>query len=228
MNPSRQTDFIDSDLSAPKIPRPDYQAEDVADRAELGNLQNQRKRLEEEVSGTARELESLRQQQENLLKRKQTLESLREQQGQYAEEKQDLTRRVHQCLVLLDKEEVRVSQLQELYATSRDLFSRLEDQLKNLGEGGWEESVFQDELTRSTDSLKAVRMQFKKGLARLDVLDWNSDSSDDEFLSEDLSMNYSFGFWLKAGIGIGLPLALLCGLVALLVVWILTNSGLRP
>lgn len=228
MSGSRQTDFVDVDLTAPRIPRPDIEAEDAATRVELGNLHRQRERLEEEVSGTARELESLRQQQENLLQRKQSLENLRQQQGRYVEEKQDLSRRIHQCLVLLDKEEVRVSQLQELYSTSRNLFSRLEDQLESLGDGGWDEQSFDQELTHATDTLKGVRMEFKKGLARLDALDWNNDQVEGEMQSEDFSESYGFAFWLKAGIALGLPIAFFCGIGALIVVWILTNTGTSP
>ncbi len=228
MNSSRQTDFIDADLHAPRIPRPDLQAEDAVTRNELGRLQAQRARLEDEVAGTARDLESLRQQQENLLKRKQSLESLRKRQGQYVEEKQELGQRIHQCLLLLDKEEVRVSQLQELYNHSRELFCRLETQLKELGEGGWDESHFDAELTSSADVVKGVRMEFKKGLARLDSLDWTSESDltpDDEKIP---MQEMGFGFWLKVGIAIGLPIAVLCGLSALAVVWILTKPGFGP
>lgn len=228
MNSSRQTDFIDADLHAPRIPRPDLQAEDAVTRNELGHLQAQRARLEDEVAGTARDLESLRQQQENLLKRKQSLESLRKRQGEYVEEKQELGQRIHQCLLLLDKEEVRVSQLQELYRHSRELFFRLETQLKELGEGGWDETHFDEELTRSADVVKGVRMEFKKGLARLDSLDWNSESDlppDDE---KTALQQMGFGFWLKVGIAIGLPIAVLCGLSALAVVWILTKPGFGP
>lgn len=228
MSSSRHTDFIDTDLQSPRIPKPDLQAEDAMTRNELGQLQAQRARLEDEVAGTARDLESLRQQQENLLKRKQNLESLRKRQGQYVEEKQELARRIHQCLLLLDKEDVRVSQLQELYATSRDLFTRLEAQLKELGEGGWDEDHFDDALAHSADVVKGVRMEFKKGLSRLDTLDWTSESEADAEADDIPLSAMGFGFWLKVGVAIGLPIAILCGLSALAVVWILTQPGIAP
>ncbi|MEX2606888.1 MAG: hypothetical protein WD708_06040 [Kiritimatiellia bacterium] len=226
MSSSRHTDFIDTDLHAPQVPRPDLQAEERADIQELGHLTRQRERLESEVAGTARELESLRQQQENLLQRKQTLESLRQRQGRYVEEKQDVSRRIHQCLLLLDKEEVRVSQLQELYVNSRHLFSKLEVQLNELGEGGWPEDRFDQELTRASDILKGARMEFKRALARLDALDWTSDSEGG--LSSPGADAGDFGYWLKVGVAIALPVALFCGLSALAVVWALTNLGIKP
>lgn len=228
MNASRHTDFIDTDLNAPQVPRPDLQAEEQADIQELGHLTRQRERLESEVAGTARELESLRQQQENLLQRKQTLESLRQRQGQYVEEKQDLTRRIHQCLLLLDKEEVRVSQLQELYANSRQLFTKLEGHLNELGEGGWPEERFDHELTRATDVLKGAGMEFKRALARLDALDWTSDAEGGLSGSGQGAEGGDFGYWLKVGVAIALPVALFCGLSALAVVWALTNLGIKP
>ncbi|MGA0333424.1 MAG: hypothetical protein ACO3N7_10300 [Kiritimatiellia bacterium] len=224
MNSSRQTDFIDSDLQAPRIPRPDFEAEETASRSRLGQLQRQREHLEQEVADTARELQSLHQQQESLLKRKQTLESLRQRQEQYVTEKQELSRRLHQCLLLLDKEEVRVSQLQELYQNSRNLFSRLEQQLEELEEGGWDEEVFDQKLSHASDVVKGVRIQFKKSLARLDAMDWNSEQES----AEDLFPVQGFAFWLKVGFAVGLPIALLCGLSALAVVWILTGAGSGP
>lgn len=229
MNGGRQTDFIDRDLQAPQIPRPDLQAEARQTRDHLDQLQAQRSRLEEEVADTARDLESLRQQQENLLRRKQSLESLRKRQGEYVEEKLALGQRIHQCLLLLDKEEVRVSQLQALYSESRSLFSRLEQQLGGLEEGGWDESHFDEALNRALDVLKGVRMEFKKGLARLDSLDWTQERGPEE--AEEEAGGWpptSFWFWLKAGIGIGLPVALLGGLSALVVLWILTKPGFGP
>lgn len=225
MNNSRQTDFVDNDLQAPRIPRPDFDAEDADTREKLGQLHRQKAHLEEEVADTARELHSLQQQQENLLKRKQTLESLRLRQGAYVEEKQDLNRRIHQCLLLLDKEEVRVSQLQELYHNSRNLFSRLENQLGELVEGGWSEEDFDRELSHSTDVVKGVRIEFKKALAKLDALDWTSDAADEDM---DGDSRPGFGYWLKVGIALALPIAVLGGLSALAVLWILTNTGGRP
>lgn len=224
MSASRQTDFIDTDLHAPQVPRPDLQTEEREEVRELGHLTRQRERLESEVAGTARELESLRQQQENLLKRKQTLETLRQRQARYVEEKKDVSGRIHQCLLLLDKEEVRVSQLQELYANSRNVFARLEEELHNLGEGGWPEETFDQELTRATDALKGARMEFKRALARLDALDWTSGTGDEP--SGSGADSGDFGYWLKVGVAIALPVALFCGLSALAVVWVLTNTGM--
>lgn len=218
---------MDADLQSPRVPRPDFQAEDDQTREKLGRMHRQREHLEEEVADTARELHSLQQQQENLLKRKQSLESLRLRQGQYVEEKQDLARRIHQCLLLLDKEEVRVSQLQELYGNSRTLFSRLESQLQGLVEGGWGEEEFDAELSQSADVVKGVRMEFKKALARLDRLDWTSDSEEAELEPVGIS-DLGFGYWLKVGVAIGLPIALLCGLSVMAVLWILTTLGANP
>ncbi|WFB35017.1 hypothetical protein P3T73_12690 [Kiritimatiellota bacterium B12222] len=227
MNNPHDTDFIDADLNQPRFPRPDLHAEDLEGQNQLGKMQQQRAQLEEEVSSAARELESLHQQQQNLLKRKQTLESLRQQQGEYVEEKQHLSRRIHQCLGLLDKEEMRVAQLQEVYANSRTLFSRLERELLALGEGGWSEEEFQPELIRVTDALEGVRMEFKKGLTRLDALDWTSEQSSETKDRGNLQ-NYGFTFWLKVGAGIAVPLCVLGGFTALFVHWILTNTAFGP
>ncbi|MDF3130497.1 hypothetical protein P0Y35_14920 [Kiritimatiellaeota bacterium B1221] len=227
MNNERRTDFMDVDLQSPRVPRPDFQAEEHQTREKLGQMQRQREHLEEEVADTARELHSLQQQQENLLKRKQSLESLRLRQERYVEEKQDLARRIHQCLLLLDKEEVRVAQLQDLYGNSRKLFSRLESQLQALVDGGWSEEDFDAELSQSADVVKGVRMEFKKGLARLDSLDWTSDREDDEMESVGL-LDLGFGYWLKVGVALAIPIALLCGLSVMAALWILTTLGSNP
>lgn len=216
------TDFIDDDLRRSSGSRPDLKAAEQDSRRELGELTRQRERLEDEVSGTARELERLRQQQENLLKRKQSLETLRQRQDRYVEEKQDLAHRVHQCLLMLDKEEVRVAQLHDLYTGSREVFARLEAQLNQLGEGGWRDEDFDRKLTESGDAVQAARLEFKKTLARLDALDWTSAQPAEG--EEGAGGDGSFGYWLKAGLAFGLPVSVLLGLTALAVLWILTNT----
>jgi len=219
MNSPRQTDFIDTDLQHRQIPRPDFEAEDRRDGSRLQQLNQQRELLEEEVAGTARELESLRQQQENLLKRKQTLETLRQRQGQYVEEKQSLSRRIHQSLLLLNREEERINQVQQVYSESRQVFSRLVAELNELADGGWPEETFSRDLGHVQAALKAARMDFKRTLARLDALDWSREPETKRRSTGD----QSFLYWLRAGLALALPIALLGALSALAVFWVLTK-----
>lgn len=222
---SRRTDFVDEDLTRRSVGADGMIDPIAARRAAESNLEKmsrQRDRLEDQVATTAQELERLRQRRENLESQRKNLEEIRKIQGEFLEEKKSLGQRLHQSLVLLEKEEVRIARLSDLYTDSRAIFSRLTDRLEALEDGGWTEEDFEDELTRANDQLKGLKLEFSKTVARLDALGWTPDTEASE--EEDvLETTRGFADWMVVGLAVGLPIALLLGCTALFVVYVLTN-----
>jgi hypothetical protein len=220
---SHPSDFIDEDLRGRTVGPNGLVDPAVLRRAQqdkLASMGRQRERLEEQVATTAQELERLRQQQESLERQKQTLEALRRRQVRYLDEKKEMGERLQQSIVLLEKEEQRVSQLVDLYADSRERFDELHRQLETLEEGGWTDSAFENELGKALDGLKAVRVDFGKTLGRLDALGWDPDA---ENSPTPPSSAEGFLHWARIGLAIAIPFALLLGLTALAVAFLLTK-----
>ncbi len=223
---SHPADFIDEDLRGRTVGPQGLVDPAVLRRArqeKLAVLGRQRERLEEQVATTAQELERLRHQQESLERQKQSLETLRRQQTEYVDEKKEIGDRLGQSLALLEKEEIRVEQLRELYQSSRALFEDLSRQVAALEEGGWTDAAFEVELGKAMDQLKAIRMSFGKALARLDALGWDPESS-----PPPPSPSEGFLHWLRIGLALALPFAILLGLTALGVALLLTKLAPGP
>lgn len=227
---SNSTDFIDDDLSGGGIRRDGTIDPLAARRAAANNLERmseQRERLEDQVASTAQELERLKQRREDLESRKHSLQEIRKQQEGYINEKKDMAQKVHQSLVMLEKEEVRVAQLTDLYADTRRKFGTMRDTIDSMDEGAWDEDRFHEELGKALDQLKALRMDFNKTLARLDAFGWPPADGEDEDVREHTGLAASdargFADWMLVGLAIGLPVALLLGLAAVGVYFALTQ-----
>lgn len=221
---SNPTDFVDLDLTRRNVGKDgmiDPMAARRAAAANLDRMGRQRERLEDQVATAAQELERLRQRQQDIETQKKTLEEIRSIQQDFLREKKKLAQRLDQSLVLLEKEEVRVSRLSELYRDSRVLFDGLNGELELLDEESWREEAFEEDLVKSNDRLKALRKEFAKGLARLDALGWTPETA--EAGEEELLDDRGFFHWMKIGFAIGLPIALLLALAAISVVSLLNH-----
>lgn len=222
-----RTDFVDEDLTRRSV-GPDGLIDPIAARraaaSNLEKMSRQRDRLEDQVATTAQELERLRQKQENLEAQKKTLEEVRRLQAEFLRERKTLAQRVHQSLVLLEKEELRVARLTDLYSDSRKIFSRLEERIDELDESEWSEQDFDEDLTRAHDQLKGLKLEFNKSIARLDALGWTPDEAAEAEEEAVTSLrDRGFGGWMLVGLAVGIPVALLLGLTAVFVYYLLTN-----
>jgi len=221
---STPTDFVDMDLSRRGVGK-DGMIDPIAARraaaANLDRMGRQRERLEDQVATAAQELEKLRQRQQNIEEQKRSLEEIRAVQQEFLREKKKLGQKLDQSLVLLEKEELRITKLGELYRESRALFEGLTNELELLDEDGWREEQFEDDLIKSHDRLKALRQEFTRGIGKLDTLGWTPEGTDPEEGFE--SVERGFLGWMKIGVAIGLPIALLMGLTAFCVVSLLKH-----
>ncbi len=222
---SRHTDFVDEDLTRRNVGTDGMIDPIAARRAAESNLERmsrQRDRLEDQVATTAQELERLRQRRENLEAQKKSLEEIRALQADFLKEKKSIAQRLHQSQVLLEKEEIRTARLTDLYTDSRSIFASLEDRLDELDENQWEEESFDEDLARAHDQLKGLKMEFNKTLARLDALGWTPETAAASEAEDEIVVDRGFAGWMLVGFAVGLPIALLLGATAFLVVYLLT------
>ncbi|MCC5847024.1 MAG: hypothetical protein JJU29_02940 [Verrucomicrobia bacterium] len=222
---SRHTDFVDEDLTRRTVGVDGMIDPIAARRAAESNLERmsrQRDRLEDQVATTAQELERLRQRRENLEAQKKSLEEIRALQADFLKEKKSIGQRLHQSQVLLEKEEIRTARLTDLYTDSRSIFAGLQDRLEELDENEWEEENFDEDLARAHDQLKGLKMEFNKTLARLDALGWTPEAAAASEAEDEVVDERGFTGWMLVGLAVGLPIALLLGATAILVVYLLT------
>lgn len=222
---SNHTDFVDLDLARRTVGKDGVIDPIAARRAAASNLDRmskQRERLEDQVATAAQELERLRQRQEDIARQKKTLEEIRALQQSFLTEKQKLSLKLQQSLALLEKEDIRVTRLTELYQDSRRNFEVLVEELTGLDEQEWREEYFDEDLQQAYDQLKALSADFGKGLARLDALGWTPGAETEAEVAEPETERGFLG-WMKIGVAIAIPLAFFLLLAALSLVSLLQH-----
>lgn len=244
-----ETDFFDDDLvkrSAPEAaPRVDLHASRELDiegalasgaaagkvgDVNLARMAKHRDQLENQVATTYQQIEKLRQKQEGLEVERRSLEDLRRKQDEYVKAKRDMVQKLNQGLIALEKEEVRATQMVDLYGNTRNSFKGMLAEIQAIDETGWEEEKLVEELDRSVDLVQAVRVETRKALAKLDALGGGAAegpfSDDTQLRAAGNAASFTppgFVYWLKTGAAMGIPLALLLGGVGFLVYFAATR-----
>jgi len=174
------TDFFDDDLvKQPPLSRAGTGMADVSSSAKtaspahrdsnLAKMARHREQLETQVASTLQEIERLRQRQEDFDMERRRLEDLRTKQDEYVRSKRDVLQKLHQNLLVLEKEEVRASQMAELYGATRSTFKSMLKEIEEIDESSWDPEDQQEDLTRAQDLVAAVRVETSKHLAKLDA-----------------------------------------------------------
>ncbi len=218
------TDFFDDDLHKPPAPaEPAPPAVEPADNARIrdpgmARIARHRDQLESQVATAAKEIERLRQKQEDLEAERRSLEEIRRKQDEYLRSKKEIVQKLNQSLYALEREEVKATQLVDLYTSTRRSFRTLLDDVQSVDETAWEKDRLGEEVTHALDRVSAVRVEVAKALARLDAMGGNSTLEGQGAEGEGpddgaaRTAGHSFGYWTKVGFAVGLPIALLLGL----------------
>ncbi|MFT5495417.1 MAG: chromosome segregation ATPase [Kiritimatiellia bacterium] len=234
------TDFFDDDLVKPRTNG--YAAPEVAsvrvEEAPSGSRQpaqsdnnltrmaRHRDQLEGQVATAMTEIERLRMRQDDLEIEKRQLEELRKKQDGYVRAKREMIQRLHQSLIALEKEEIKASQLTELYSNTRRSFRSMVEEIETVDEATWSEDDVQDELHKAQDLIDNIRVECSKALVKLDTF---SNAGQARFGeghtntdAEQVATN-GFAYWLKVGLAISLPFALVLGGVSALLYFAITT-----
>lgn len=198
------------------------------------NLTRMAKHKEEvsaQVAQAMEELERLRTRQEDLEREKQDLEDLRRKQHEYESGKRELMTHLNQSLVKLEKDELKAEKLTELLGATRLRFRSFLSEVEDLQEDQWPEDGIRSELDKALTRIEQVRIEYNKALSKIDALAPDSGSSGSvrspmimEHRGVVADENRSFGYWLKVGVAVTLPLSLV--LIALAVLRYLVDVGL--
>ena len=225
------TDFFDDDLRAESGEAGDEREVDTrtSDEADMeARLVKQKEELSSKVAGAVNEIERLRMRQEQLEKEKNKLEELSRKQEDYENGKADMIDRLDRSLVLIEKEEEQAAEMVELLGETRKRFRQGLGELRNIDEGSWVKQKFEEELNRALALVEDCRMVYKKAWARIEASEWRRTNSGEklpptaEYAARERAADKGFGFWVKVGLAVSLPLTTV--LVVLFVLWLLLTG----
>lgn len=190
----------------------------------LTRMVRQKEEVAEQAAESARELERLRQRQNDLELQKKDLEILRGKQTDYEQGKRELTQHMSQSVILLEKKEVQAEQLTELLAGTRKRFRDMLAELDDINEEHWPDESFRDELGKALVRIDDMRMEFNKAMARVDTATQAAEGETAEHapvVFEESRRHYEpergFGYWLKVGLAISIPIMIFVCLVLAIV-----------
>ncbi|NCD32818.1 MAG: hypothetical protein EOL87_05290 [Spartobacteria bacterium] len=205
----------------------------------LTRMAQYREEINGRVAQTSEELERLRGRHEQLEREKKELEVLRNRQDDFLTGKRAILERFQQSLMHLENEEVRAERVCEVIAATRARFKELYHQIDELREENWAEEYLHEELTRSLSIIEDARMEFKKGLARVESLTEQSAEKKkdtpgvlfDEHVPAPREQSsavfsekaFSFVYWLKVGVAVSLPITLTL-IVLSIISWLIKSN----
>lgn len=214
------TNFIDRDLLTPGAPKrgepagqPGITIRTSPERPEVlvsgtDRMARHRDDVTQQVTGAVSEIERLRIRQEELEREKKALEELTRKQVDYEAGKRDMIEKLNRSLILLEKEETQAERLVELLAETRGKFQETLADLKSINEQAWGDSGFREELSRALAKVEAAKDLYKRALSKIDASSWHKAGGRSEALPEaprDAAPDRSFGYWVKVGLAVSLP-----------------------
>lgn len=195
---------------------------DAEERA-AGRLARQKDDIADKVAGAAEEIERLRMRQDELEYAKKALQELNRKQNDYDHGKKEILASLGRSILQMEKDEVRAARMVELLAATRQKFKALLAEIHEIREERWGESEFEEELDRALALVENARMVFNKSVAKIDAESWQRGERAgalvplDSVAGRDSLSEKGFGFWLKIGVALALPMVLaLCALAGFL------------
>ncbi len=187
-------------------------------------LTKQKEAIADKVADAAEEIERLRMRQDELEYAKKALQELNRKQNDYDHGKKEILASLSRSILQMEKDEVRAARMVELLATTRKQFKALLAEIHGIHEERWGEAEFEEELDRSLALIENARMVYNKSVAKIDAESWQRGERGagslvplDGGRSRGSLADKGFGFWLKVGVALALPMVL--ALVALAVAY---------
>lgn len=233
------TDFFDDDLRAdhaatppvaiqkPVVDAADLAADEKAEEMSISRLNRHRDQVEGQVASTVRDIERLRQRQEDLERERQELEGVRARQDEYEVGKRKIIHQLNESLLALEKEEVRSTQLAELYGATRSSFKEMLMEVEGIDERKWSQETLFEELEQSQLVIDSIRVECSKSLAKVDAISSEArpqaPEAEQAGVDDTHSPGLSFGYWLKVGAAISIPVFVALVVYGLLINYLITS-----
>ena len=235
------TDFFDDDLvrqrdSAKRIrmgPGDEPSEPMAGDLAEAGGrgvgelnltrMARHRKEVDNQASVATQELERLRKRQEQLEMEKRELEELRRKHEDYGRGKREVMDHLKRSLVGLERREMENQRLLEMLGSTRARFRQLLEDIESIKDESWPEDRVRDELGKSLVIIEEARAEYNKAMAKIEANKGESTSAatpQPAVLFEERFGGHEeekpFSYWVRIGLAVSLPLAVVLLLIAIL------------
>lgn len=230
------TDFFDDDLvkhrsatarktrgeaDSPDSSAPESGTRNVSE-LNLSRMARHKEQVEDHMATAAKELERLRQKQENLEKEKNQLEDLRRRQSDYERSKSEMIQHLNQSMITLEKQELHTEQLLQLVQEARQRCRGWKGDIDAIDEEQWPEEQFREELGNAIARIDDIRLEFNKILGKISSAQTEEQKQaakqpviyDDT--AQPIATEKSFADWLKVGFAVSLPI-----IITLTIIWLL-------
>jgi len=212
---SKDEAVVEADVAEPSVvSEEEYGSPESADR-----LARHKEELSGQVAGAVSEIELLRRRQDALEKERAELEDLARRQEAYQRGKRDIIEKLDRSIVLLEKEELQAKQMIQLLGQIRGRFKESLAEVRQIKEETWPDASFQDELNKALVLVEEARSDYESGLAKIEASSWHRDLGGRKFaaplqqIESRPRAEKRFGYWLKVGLAVSIPLMLMLGVL---------------
>lgn len=196
----------------------------------LTRMARHKHQVTEQTASALQELEKLKKRQEQLEAEKRELEELRRKHDDFERGKREMVDHLKRSLLTLERQEVETGRLVELLGATRKRFKGMLTVLEEIKEEAWAEEEIRDQLNRSLGIIEDTRMEFNKAMSKIEAVKGEDKSAPagaaPAMLFEDRSgygEERTFGYWLKVGVAVSLPL--IVTLIVLAILYGVFQSG---
>ncbi len=161
---------------------------------------------------TAKDVESARRRVEELERSKRTLEDETRQLDRFEQSRQEVSERLDQTLVMLEKHEMQAIRLAELYAGTKLRFKEMQEEIRAIRESDWNETQVREEVNRALVVIEDARKEYGKAMARLEAAEAGVPgmSAGTSSLTPGAGgvepARKDFFYWVRTGLAFFLPL----------------------
>ncbi len=190
----------------------------------LTRMARHKQQTTEQAASALQEIERLKKRQEQLEAEKRDLEELRRKHDDFDRGKREMTDHLKRSLVTLERQEVETGRMVELLGATRKRFKGMLASIEEIKEEAWAEEEIRDQLNRSLGIIEDTRMEFSKAMSKIEAAKGEERiapaGGSAAMIFEDRSSmsgeEKPFGYWLKVGIAVSLPLIATLVLIAVL------------
>ncbi len=225
------SDFIDPDLLRSATSKRERALGGEAGGAgDASRYEQQRQQDSERLAAAARDLELLKERQEALERERRDLEDLRRKQETWTRGKKELMEHLGRSMVSLEREQLKATQLSEGLASALQKFRGLYREVDRIDENAWPADRVRQEIEKALATLDEARAEYNRSLARLEVLHAENALRREEGDPEGYLLGPArggglpgFGYWLKAGLAVTLPLILALAAAVVTLVYLFSD-----
>lgn len=213
-------EFIDTDLISSTQPSDEISLDG---RKTSLYTSPSRAELDSGVEETRQQIFELRRQQEELEKLRQELEDLRQRQEEFENGKAEMLEELSRVITRIEQEEFELNQRSTLLSNFRKSHQEYIQQLQEIHESEWSREELKSQLGKAVSVVNAARAELNKGHAQLNFAGENPMKVSHAFSgslttgsSDRERGNLSFALEFQRGLARSLPLLIVLGLIALI------------